>query len=373
MSPRTFYPAADRITDATPITLAPGANMTGIDVTVRARAAHRVSGRVDGPPEAWDNLRLALVPADEPYVGTSSWLNVVWVENDGAFAFASVSPGSYLIVSSSWTHQDLLPSGLSGSDKPFTFRPWQLPSDNERRTTFSPYVVRQPIEIGGSDVADVKLPVRFRNEVSGRMIAAPGAIEAKRRIDAGTASLSAVPVGGIGNDGMRLVRSDTTFFVSDIFERQFFLRGDTPVTVMSVTVDGVDMTTRPMDLATGSNNRSIEVTLADISTLKGSIRDARGTARRAGVLYFPVERAEWDQFTSRSQGLGFAIAPSDGSYSTPIPGGRYFVVALPDSARNKWRNVEFLEAASKIATTVDVEWGATKTLDLQQRELEVKP
>ena len=73
-------------------------------------------------------------------------------------------------------------------------------------------------------------------------------------------------------------------------------------------------------------------------------------------MYFPAERADWNQFRARSPRFGFVPAPSDGKFSTWLPGGRYYVVAVPDSRRNSWQSLEFFEADDESRGPVKVEF-----------------
>jgi hypothetical protein len=351
---RTFFPSGQGLSGAAPVSVRAGEHLTGLDVTARGFPARRVSGRVEGPSEAWTNLRFALAPPDEPLIGTTSWIGTAWVMSDGAFEFPNVPAGKYVLTDASWVHNDRL----------------RLPTDLRQRAPYeNPYHARVPLEVAGADVTNVVVPVWRGGQITGRVIAAPGASPTAHQLAAngGPASLSAAD----GNlNGIRVSKSGDTFVMSDLFAREVYLRGDDRgVGVKSVLVDGRDVTNRPLDLRGGASYSNVEVTVADLARVSGVIRDGRGPAPRSAFMFFPVERVEWDQVRSRSLRLGFIVTPGDGSYAVTLPGGRYHVIALPDSRRNGWERHEFLEAASTVATVIDIEWGETKTLDLQLQDV----
>jgi len=105
------------------------------------------------------------------------------------------------------------------------------------------------------------------------------------------------------------------------------------------------------------------------------VRDGRGApATDAAVLYFPVKRDLWKKFGITPLRLGsvdvegtgaYAINSPAGSLSTlAMPAGEYYLIAVPASQRDAWQDSTFLEAAARVATTVTVGWGETKTQDL---------
>src|SRR5262249_19704878 len=57
-----YYPSAATVAEATPLTVVPGQERTGIDIQVRTVQTVRVSGVVTGPEGAAQNIGLKLLP-----------------------------------------------------------------------------------------------------------------------------------------------------------------------------------------------------------------------------------------------------------------------------------------------------------------------
>ncbi len=89
-----FYPGAAEVSGATPLKLAGGAELRGINVRLPKQRAFRVQGKLEGPPEVFQpGGILQLFPAD------SSGGNPLQagVGLDGGFVFDMVKPGAYVI------------------------------------------------------------------------------------------------------------------------------------------------------------------------------------------------------------------------------------------------------------------------------------
>jgi len=161
--------------------------------------------------------------------------------------------------------------------------------------------------------------------------------------------------------------------IDDVFGGQAYLRGLLFTPIRSIEADGHDMTYRAFDFSAGTSYADVVVTIAEPAHLSGTILSQRGPAARSGLLYFPTDRAEWEQFRSRSPRFAFVPAKSDGSFTAfSVPGGSYYMVAIPDSSRNSWQDLNFLDAASKVATLVDIDWGQSRTQDFQVQQVAVK-
>ena len=103
----TFHPAGTDTAMASAIAVAPGAQVTGIDVTMRRSRVYRVRGRVVGcASEGADATRPA-------YRGRSPrFLPTTFTRADGAFEFHNVPPGSYLLTAGEAT----VPIVISNAD-----------------------------------------------------------------------------------------------------------------------------------------------------------------------------------------------------------------------------------------------------------------
>jgi hypothetical protein len=57
---------------------------------------------------------------------------------------------------------------------------------------------------------------------------------------------------------------------------------------------------------------------------------------------------------------------------TGLPPGEYFVVAVDAAFGGAWRDPEWLDAASRVATRVTLKWDEPVTIDLSRSRVQVK-
>lgn len=90
----TWYPAAIRMTDATPIDVATGQDVPGIAVTLTMGAMYSISGSVVEPPR--DSRQLILTQRDDHRRGEFEVFRGV-LQPDGRFFIGGVPPGDYIL------------------------------------------------------------------------------------------------------------------------------------------------------------------------------------------------------------------------------------------------------------------------------------
>jgi len=96
----TFFPGALDVTGATPIDVAAGAQIPGIDIRLKKSRAFRVSGKVvtSASKILLDDIELNLLQQDGPPASPSAELE------DGRFEFRDILPGSYILRPFSFNH-----------------------------------------------------------------------------------------------------------------------------------------------------------------------------------------------------------------------------------------------------------------------------
>src|SRR6185369_1865705 len=88
--------------------------------------------------------------------------------------------------------------------------------------------------------------------------------------------------------------------------------GAAKFTVKSITIDGTDYTTKPIDASLLGPRSEAVVTLTDkLTSVRGVVHDSRGPVTNAAVLVFPVERSMWSRYGLRP--IRFRAAPLSGS------------------------------------------------------------
>jgi hypothetical protein len=142
--------------------------------------------------------------------------------------------------------------------------------------------------------------------------------------------------------------------------------------IKSITVDGKDFTTKPLDATGGRDLTGVVVTIpATFPKLSGTVKDGRGQPAKSGsVIIFPVDHEQWSGYGfSPARLLSTGIA-SDGTfrYGT-LRAGEYFVIAVDASLATAWQDPKFLEAAAALATRVSLDWTDTKSLELGIKQI----
>ncbi len=61
--------------------------------------------------------------------------------------------------------------------------------------------------------------------------------------------------------------------------------------------------------------------------------------------------------------------PISASKICPLPAGDYYLVGIPEEISRDWQESAFLDALSRVASTVTIGEGDKKTIDLRSREV----
>jgi len=142
--------------------------------------------------------------------------------------------------------------------------------------------------------------------------------------------------------------------------------------VKSVVWNGKDYAFTPIEVTGSGDITGVVVTVTDATTtLSGVVRDATGQpAANAAVIYFPAEREQWTHFGIQPTRLRSSPVSTTGTFALrSLPAGNYFIVAVDDDQMDAWKDPAFLEAASRVATRVTLDWGETKIQDLIQQRI----
>ena len=63
------------------------------------------------------------------------------------------------------------------------------------------------------------------------------------------------------------------------------------------------------------------------------------------------------------------VTSSGGYRVTALPAGDYFLVAVEDHLIDIWKDPAMLELASRVATRITLDWGATKIQELRLQQI----
>lgn len=392
----TFYPGVMTLRDAQPIDLASGEGREGVDLRLEPVSAVRVSGTVTGPGDAIAGLRLRLLADGAETLGDGSETATTAVAGDGTFTFANVPAGQYSILAR-WVASEfvtrpalLLPMAeLPMSPNSLTISTMGAPEglghdyrELDRKGSAA-YWGRVRVDVGDREVSGVVVALQRGVTISGRGAwdgAPAGGAFLKQQGAPLALRLQAEPANGdisvAGPSQFRSQPSDpAAFSFEGLLPGQVYLRGTLPPKIMSIVWNGRDMTHRPFDTSEGRDYTDVVVTFTDKTTsLTGAVLDDRGRpVADASVIAFPVEREQWANYGFNPPRLRAAQPASNGTYrQTVLPPGEYFVAAIRPLAGVDWRNARFLEAASRLASRVTLDWGDAKTADLRLVQVVVK-
>lgn len=408
----TFYPGVDSADLAAAIDLALGEERAGIDLMIRPVPSASVSGTVAGPQDVMKGLVLRLVPVSLEGLSDGAEAATALVGADRTFTFMNVPAGEYVIDAPGSALELTYTGGVDGSLMPQSpglrwggFQSGSLDSGppgtgfmRKSGSRSDRFWTRTLVSVGDTDIPNLVVTMNPSFVLKGWLI-----YEGTTRT-----TLESTPIttmtGGIapttttatttttprpltqpfielepagGNPGLGIPRSTRPeagepqdyFVIEGLKPGEYVFRltlGASRFTVKSMTIDGVDYTTKPIDASLLTPKSEAQVTLTDkLTTVRGSVRDSRGAATNAAVLVFPSDPNLWKGYGFRPQRL--RSVPLSGSSSFLIenlPAGDYMAIALSASQLSSWQDPRFLARAAAQATRFTLQWGEERALDL---------
>ena len=408
----TFYPGVETADLAAPIDLALGEERAGIDLTIRPVASVSVSGTVAGPPEAMNGLVLRLVPVSLEGLSDGAEAATALVGADRTFTFMNVPAGDYVIDAPGSALELTYTGGVEGRLMPQSpglrwggFQSGTLDSGppgtgymRKSGTRSDRFWARTLVSVGESDIPNLVVAMTPGFVLKGWLVyegTTRTTLETTRVTTAAggiaptttTATTTTTPrpltqpfmelEPANGNPGLGIPRSTRPedgepqdyFVIDGLKPGEYVFRlalGASRFTVKSMTIDGVDYTTKPIDASLLGPKSEAQITLTDkLTTVRGSVRDSRGPVTDAAVLVFPSDPTLWKGYGLRPQRL--RSVPLSGSPSFLIenlPAGDYMAIALSASQLSSWQDPKFLTRAAALATPFTLQWGEERGIDL---------
>jgi len=342
--PRTYYPATLSPNEATLVELRDGEDRLNVDITIVKGGTARVAGRVVGSNGEPAAATVSLTPS---YRSGAISTGVRSMRADGAFAFADVTPGEYV-----------LQAGTARRD---------TSSEGQFAARF--------VTVAGVDVSDLTLPMSAGSTISGRFVFDDGDAPAT------TDGFELSPFGSdrdlISFAGDPVARADVhddwTFEMSGVSgpRRLQVVHAPDGWTVKAILVNGLDVSDEPIMFGTDDQSlRDVAIVMTSrVSAIAGTVADenGRGSFSDAAVVVFATDRERW---YAMSRFIAVADASDDASFAVrALPPAEYYVAAV-DKRRftdvaGETDNPEFLESLVANATRVTLGAGARATVQLR--------
>jgi hypothetical protein len=379
---RTYAPAyhasARSFSDGVPITLEYGDAREGVDITLPTTVPRTVRGRVLGPLQHFTGLVARLAPAGDQGVGRGGLARVSAISGDGTFEFRTVADGEYVLeVAAAWSsvrfpiiigfsRQVRDPDGVVGVPRPFGCENDDLFTCFSQVPADAAYWGRTAVTVA-SDVEGLEIPLNRALSITGRIVLEPGTIgglsPAPRAEPFGNAAEVNQSTGEFAINGLRPGR-----YVLGTYTRQ-------GRAIRSIMWRGQDHAGLPIEVGPDDVTGVVITYTGQTAGLRGSVTRPTGAAETAaGVIYFPADPARW----MSADGMGSVVVDDGGAYdlseagSVPLRAGDYYVLAVPASQRNRWREPGFFERAARVGTRVSLAWGETATQNLRLTDLSTR-
>lgn len=361
--PTTYYGGSMSAARAAVVTLKSGESRAAVDIQIQPVTAATVSGTVMGPRGPEGNLGLRLVPSSsDEFTAELLRMNAITVTDRlGRFTFLGVPTGSYVLRS-----ERVPPRGPgAAADAP-------IPDDPTLWAAV-------PLTVGDEGVRDLALTLNHGARFKGRLEwdgtarqPTPARITQIRvAVEPATGWLGgAVSALGTGHQTLA-ARVDTSGQITSyevIPGRYLVTVGNLPAgwTLKSATIDGIDASVHPFDLASTVDN--LVVTLTDHpSELTGTVRTAQGASDpTADVVIFPADTKTWLETGTGTRILRQARVSRDGTYRViGLPPGDYYLAAIPDELSTNWSEAKSLENLARLASRFQMTDGGKLSHDLQ--------
>lgn len=387
-----FYPTALTTKDASIITLRAGEERTGVDLQLRLVPAVQVTGHVAGPNGPAAFLGLVLFPAtaaDLVSDGTAESARTI-SDATGAFTFAGVPPGQYVIKARMFPQPQSARGATPGSTVDgapvAAVDITQLPAGSGTMGRGGPpppppptdptLWATLPISVGDADVSGVAFTLRTGVKVTGRVEFTgthpqPSA-DAVQRMTIRMQSAEGRTSSPIAAEGR--AAADLTFRTAGYTAGRYVASViDTTVpagwTLRSVTYNGKDISVDPVELV-DSDITGVVMTFTDQTTeLSGTVTTS-ANAPDAGseVIVFPADSLAWKDVGVVARRWRDGRVAKTGTFTIAgLPPGEYFVAAVAIDAPDDPRDPKVLQKLMPNATRVTLGDGEKKTVSVRRR------
>lgn len=345
----TYHPGTTDAGGATPVTIAFGADTAGITFALVPAKTFAVSGTMvdaEGKPVSGRGT-LWLAPPDRLRRMDFNLARAATAP-DGTFVLRNVPQGQY-------TMQGFAPP----------------PSDYRGPLNLGAMAFAwSPLTVGDADVDGLVLKatpgttLRGTIELDDTKAAPPKPDQV--RVSTIPTDFDSAPVGGGPSPSQ--TREDWTFEVTrQSGMRRIFASAASPGWALKkITLNDVDITDTPVDLRTKDVDGIHVVLTSKVSQVAGAVTDDKGRITDYAVIVFASDPTKW---IDRSRFVAMARPTQQGSFLVRgLPPEDYLAVALPNVVGLEYMDPEFLQQLRPLATSVALQEGESKTLELKLKK-----
>lgn len=374
-----FHPDAPSTARATKITLAPGDDKTGVDVSLDLVRATRVSGRIVGAQSAVQASAVRLLPATDAESGIDfTQISPMLVQADGRFDFAPVPPGQYQLIVG---HRETGAAGGGPSGAALGFlgaRGSAVPVAGARMGGPGPagefMWANEPVTVGENGVSGLAvglsrgLTARGRLQYVGAAPQPPPQQFQRISVILSPINFARAPFAANGT-----IAQDGSFQVTGIMPGKYTV--NVPAlpgypTLKSVTLGGQDVTDLPLDVA-GKDLTELVVTFVDTPMASLTVTTQMPPPAQAIddiiALVFPADRKYWTESSASRRRFRIGPMPPKGVLNlAELPAGDYFVMVANATDLLDWTDPARLDVFSRRAQRVTLSDGAKQTVEVRR-------
>ncbi len=320
----TYYPSGLDTASATPVEIAPGSEIRGIEIQMRREAVYSIRGvMIDAASGKPVVANLNVRSKDNAEFGLG--MGATFSREDGIFELRNLLPGVYLLMAG---------------------------ADNEVRRT-----AVEEITITDSDITGVKLALTQGATMSGTIKVEGAAPQAPKNFT--RTEIMLIGADELSRSSVTTPKEDGTFELAGIVPAKYFVNTyNLPegVYVKSVHASEQDVTNATLDLTSGVAGRLDILLSAHAAEVMGTVKNSDGEALPGVQVTLWPKEAPPD---NRRGGTTISATDQNGDFRVMgLAPGDYFVAAWEELEQGLGDDIDFLRRFTSQAVAVTLEEGA---------------
>ena len=360
----TYYPGTQSPAEAQRLSLVVGQEMQ-IDLQMQPVRLARITGTAlqsDGTPMA--NAMIMLIPTMKEAMGLMPG-GTSRTDKDGNFTLNNVAPGDYSVQAQS------LVALMSAASQVMSMMSGGESTETAAAKTREREFAVANVSVAGEDISGLTITGTRGARATGKLV-----FDGNERPTEPLTSLRMIAVptdaDSMGANasafGMASVKENGTFEIDGLAGGRVFQFMNPPKgwSIKRITHDNDDVTDRGHDFKPGEEVDGFEIVMTRrTQRVTGKVVNENGDPlKEYTVVAFPEDQQKWTLPSNRW--IQHGRPDQDGKFDiTPLPAGKYLVVAVEYVAQGEWNDPEWLARAARSASKVTLEEGASAALDLK--------